>query len=112
MAGAIGVCMRVAPSQHEAAPTTAALIGRTSIRASVQQKQPWETKRRRELASGSASGEGGGAATDQLCYHNNVLHACIYAMVIYLHGWYQGVIDLRESYPEEEAEEGAALLDQ
>jgi hypothetical protein len=64
MGGEIGVCVRAAPSQHEAAPTTASLMEGASIRVSVRWRQPWETKRRRELASGNASGEGGGAVTN------------------------------------------------
>jgi hypothetical protein len=35
------VCTRAALSPHKAVPTTAALIGRASIRASVQRRQPY-----------------------------------------------------------------------
>jgi hypothetical protein len=46
--------MRAAPSQREAAPTTATVIGRVSIPSSVRRRQPLETKRRREAVCGSA----------------------------------------------------------
>jgi hypothetical protein len=76
------VYTRAAPSQHGAAPTTVMLIGRASIRASVQRMHPWETERRREIASGCANGEDGGAVNNQPYYHSNVPHNHIYAMVI------------------------------
>ena len=78
--------MKAAPSQRETAPTIVMHIGGVGIRASVQRRQPWET-RSGELASGNASGEGGGAVTNHPCYQNNVLHGHTYDMVIYLHGW-------------------------
>ena len=42
---------------------------------------------------------GGGAVTNQPCYHNKVPHGHIIAMIVYPHGWYHGIIYFRETYP-------------